>query len=135
MNNFDACRGITRRHFWDAYQSPLTCVDYPIFSASASGETTDILVGGIYRAAGPVLEGAELGGSVSLSWSLVPNAYAYIVYRADDAAGPFTALVSGVLDQVWVDVPAAPGTFHYRVTAIEPDFGETEVSNVVSLTV
>jgi len=135
MNTFDACRGITRRHFWDDYRSPLTCVDYPIFSASASGETTDILVDALYRAAGPVLEGSELGGNVSLSWSLVPNAYAYIVYRADNAAGPFTALVSGVLDQVWVDTPATAGTFHYRVTAIEPDFGETEVSNVVSLTV
>jgi fibronectin type 3 domain-containing protein len=135
MNNFDACRGITRRHFWEDYRSPLTCVDYPIFSASASGETTDILVEGIYRAAGPVLEGIEFGGEVSLSWSQVPNAYAYIVYRADSISSPFMALVSGVLDQVWVDVPATPGTFYYRVTAIEPDFGETEVSNVVALTV
>jgi hypothetical protein len=92
-------------------------------------------VEGIYRAAGPTLSASVADGKVTLTWTTVPGAYAYILYRADNPAGPFTALVSGILDAVWLDEPGVSANFSFRVTGIEPNFGETEVSNVVEVTV
>lgn len=135
MNNFDSFRGITRRHFWDNYRSPLTCVAFPTSSASASGSTIDIGILPVLRAAGPVLAGVAAGASVSLTWSLVDKAYAYVVYRSTVQGGPFSIIVAGLIDRFFVDTPSNPGTYYYRVTAIEPAFGETEVSNVVHVTV
>lgn len=135
MNNFDAFRPITRRHFWDNYRSPLTCVAFPTSSASASGSTIDIDIQPVLRAAGPVLSVAVTSPHVTLTWTAVENAYAYVVYRATVVGGPFSIVVSGLLDRFFVDTPSIPGTYQYRVTAIEPSFGETEVSNVVSATV
>lgn len=135
MNNFDAFRAITRRHFWDDYRSPLTCVAFPTSSASASGSTIDIDIQPVLRSAGPVLSVAVTSPQVTLTWTAVPNAYAYVIYRASVEGGPFSILVSGLIDRFYVDTPPNPGTSYYRVTAIEPAFGETEVSNVVSATV
>jgi len=135
MDNFDAFRPVTRRHFWDDYRSPLTCVEVPTNSASASGSTIDIDILPVVQIPGPTLASAASGGSVTLTWSEVPKAYAYVVYRANVAAGPFSIVASGVIDRFFVDTPANPGTYFYRVTAIEPAFGETGVSNVVSATV
>lgn len=137
MNNFDAFRAITRRYFWDNYISCLTCVAPPIFSGSsfASGDTIDIGIAPIFRAAGPVLTGSEAGGTVTLTWTDIPNAYAAVVYRGNAISGPFSIVASGVIDHSFLDVPPAPGTFFYRVTLIESAFGESEPSNVVSLTV
>lgn len=135
MDNFDAFRPVTRRHFWDDYRSPLTCVTVPTNSASASGSTIDIDIRPVVQVPGPVLAGSEASGTVSLSWSLVPKAFAYVIYRATVAAGPYIILASGVQDRFFMDTPQNPGIYFYRVTAIEPAFGETEVSNVVSATV
>lgn len=135
MNNIDSIRAITRRHFWDDYRSPLTCVVIPSSSGSGSGETIDIGIEPIYRAPGPDLSATANGASITLSWSEVPKAYAYVVYRANVAGGPFSIIVSGIVARSFVDTPAISGTYYYRVTAIEPDFGETEVSNTASATV
>lgn len=135
MNNFDVVRAITRRHFWDDYRSPLTCVAVPSSSGSGSGETIDISIEPIYRGAGPNLTATKAGVTVALTWSEVPNAYAYVIYRANVAGGPFTILLSGIVARSYVDIPAISGTYYYRVTAIEPNFGETEASNTASATV
>lgn len=135
MNNFDAFRPVTRRHFWDNYRSPLTCTVIPSFSASASGNTIDIDVTPITRAAGPVLSGSAVGATADFSWAATPGAYAYVLYRATVEGGPFTILVAGLQGTSFIDTPPNSGTYYYRVTAIEPAFGETEVSNVVSITV
>lgn len=135
MNNFDTVRAITRRQFWDDYKSPLTCIAVLQDSGSSSGDITEIGLEPVFRAAGPALSVTSAPGAASLSWSEVPRAYAYVIYRALASGGPFSILAAGVVDRLWVDEPAVPGTYYYRVTAIEPDFGETEVSNVVSVTV
>lgn len=135
MDNFDAFRPVTRRHFWDDYKSPLTCVAVPTNSASASGSTIDIDILPVVQVPGPLLSEALQGHSVSLTWTAVPGAYAYVVYRANVKAGPFSIVASGVINRFFLDTPAIPGTYFYRVTGIEPAFGETAVSNVVSATV
>lgn len=136
MNNFDSVRAITRRHFWDDYHSPLTCVVFPESSGfSASGQTIDILPTGVFQLPGPVLTAEADGSTVRLAWTEVPNAYAYIIYRSDTEDGPFSVLLSGLLAHEYVDTPENPGTVYYRVTGIEPNYGETEPSNVASTTV
>jgi hypothetical protein len=135
MNNFDSIRAITRRHFWDDYRSPLTCVTFPTSSGSGSGQTIDIGIEPVFRSPGPDLSATRVGATVSLSWTEVPKAYAYVIYRANVAGGPFTILLAGLVTRSFIDTPAISGTYYYRVTAIEPNFGETEVSNTASATV
>jgi hypothetical protein len=135
MNNFDSIRAITRRHFWDDYRSPLTCVVIPSASGSGSGETIDIGITPVFQGVGPDLTAVAAGGSITLSWSQTPKAYAYVIYRANVAGGPFTILLAGLVARSYVDIPAISGTYYYRVTAIEPDFGETLASNTASATV
>lgn len=136
MNEFESLRAITRRHFFDDYRSPLTCVAVPEASGSGGISTIDIEIAPVLRGPAPgPLSVSVNGGEVSLSWPDQPGSFAYVVYRATSEAGPFSILVSGVIATSWVDIPAIPGTFWYRLTAIEPRFGETEVSNTVSATV
>lgn len=138
MNNFDAFRAITRRYFWDNYISCLTCVAVPIFSGSsfASGETMDVGVDPILQSAGPgALSAVAADGAVTLTWAIVPGAYAYVVYQSASAAGPFTIKASGVIGESFIDNAPGTGNLHYRVTGIEPNFGETLPSPVASVTV
>lgn len=135
MNNFDSFRGITRRHFWDAYRSPLTCVAFPTSSASASGQTIDISVQPVVQRPGPVLSATLAGGAVTLMWTNDINAYAAVLYRSNVIGGPFSIVAAGIIGGSFIDNPPGPGTFYYRSTLIESSFGETEVSNVVSITV
>lgn len=67
---------------------------------------------------------------VRLTWSLRDFIYSYIVYRATNPAGPFVIVTSNVIDDHFTDNPA-PGSYYYKVTGIEPDFGETFASPVV----
>lgn len=136
MNNFDAFRGISRRHFFDDYRSPLTCVEFPETSGSSSGETIDIDFTPVVQAGGPgPLTAVAAGLEVTLDWPRLEDAYAYVVYRATAAEGPYLALVTGLIPTSWVDIVAVSGTYYYKVTAIEPAFGETAPSNVVTVTV
>jgi hypothetical protein len=138
MNNFDSFRPITRRFFWDNYVSCLTCSLLPEASGSSfgSGETMDVGVDPIYQSSGPAsLSASASGASASLIWTQVDGAYAYVVYRSTAAEGPFTITAAGVVGESFVDVSPGTGTFYYRVTAIEPAFGETLPSPVATVTV
>jgi hypothetical protein len=136
MNIFRSLNPITRRALRIDYRSPSICEEFPVVSGTGTGavDTIDILP--TLRLAGPELVvDTPDPGSANLAWTNVPTAYAYVVYRASAAEGPFTTIVSGILDRFFVDTPAVAGTYYYKVTAIEPDFGETEASNVVAATV
>jgi hypothetical protein len=137
VNNFDSFRPITRRYFWDNYISCLTCIAVPEASGSSfgSGETMDVDIDPVYQAAGPsALDASVLEGSVALIWTAVPGAYAYVVYRSTEAEGPFTITSAGIVGESFIDVSPGTGNLYYRVTAIEPSFGETLPSPVASVT-
>ena len=73
-------------------------------------------------------------GEVILSWSDVPGAQGYQVYRATSVTGQFAKWQEkGPNDTNYTDSSvAAGGTYYYKVTAL---FGETTTeSNVVSIT-
>lgn len=72
-------------------------------------------------------------GSVTLTWPEVAGAYSYVVYRATAEGGPFVSIAANVLVENFVDSGLVPGTYFYKVTAIEPNFGETTSSPVVAV--
>lgn len=136
MNTFAALNPQSRRALKIPYESPMLCnLVVPSYgSGSSAVSVLEILP--TEQLAGPTLS-VELvdGVSVHLTWSnTVPHAYSYVVYRATDVNGPFLVQASGVVDRNFVDNPPS-GNYFYKVTAIEPNFGETTASNVVSVTV
>lgn len=136
MNTFAALNPLSRRYFKVPYVSPLICQLREEASGSAAGAVAVIDIEPTVRLAGPTLSfELQEDASVRLEWTNdVPNAYAYIVYRATSEGGPYSVVASGVVNRFFVDNPA-PGTFFYKVTAIEPNYGETTASNVVTVTV
>lgn len=135
MNAFIAITPISRRALRIPYESPLLCIPREVASGSGSGGVSVLDILPTVRLPGPTLSVELVGVSVSLSWTDdVPNAYAYIIYRATDVNGPYSVQASGVVDRNFVDNPIS-GNYFYKVTAIEPNFGETFASNVVSVTV
>jgi len=135
MNTFAALQPVSRRALRIPYESPLICQLAVIVSASAATAVSTLEILPITQEAGPTLEAVVLeDSSVQLDWSAVPGAYAYIVYRATVEEGPYAVQVSGLIANTFLDNPG-PGTFFYKVTGIEPNFGETTASNIVSVTV
>lgn len=135
MNTFAALQPISRRALKIPYESPLICQLAVITSASAATALAILDILPTTQLAGPVLEAEVLGDlSVQLDWSAVPGAYAYIVYRATNEAGPYAVQVAGLIANTFLDNPGS-GTFFYKVTGIEPNYGETTASNIVSVTV
>lgn len=136
MNTFSALNPMSRRAIRIPYDSPLICQLAAESSGSAGTSISVLDILPTEQAVGPTLT-AELleDSSVQLSWALQPaNAYAYIIYRATAVDGPYSVQASGVLDRIFVDNPPS-GNYFYKVTALEPNFGETTASNVVSITV
>lgn len=135
MNTFSVLNPISRRALKIPYESPLICQLAPP-SASGSGSDSlavlDILP--TFQAEGPTLSVVLDGVHVNLSWTAVSGAYAYIVYRATNVDGPYSVVTAGLIARNLVDNPGS-GTFFYKVTGVEPNFGETTASNVVSVTV
>lgn len=136
MNTFAALNPLSRRYFRVPYRSPLVCQLASEASGSAAGAVSTLDVLPTLQKAGPVLSISLTEDSAArLSWSnSVAKAYAYIVYRSDSELGPYSVVASGVVDRFFVD-NAPPGTFFYKVTALEPDYGETTASNVESIVI
>lgn len=137
MQPIKSLRAITRRIIPLFYISPAECFLAPAFSGSGSGSSaTAVLdITPTLQKAGPgQLTAIQVGADVSLVWSFLPYAYSYVIYRASVATGPFELVAANVLLTDYVDVSPPPGSF-YKVTGIEPDFGETLPSPTVSVTV
>lgn len=132
MNSIESLRSITRRAIPFRYVSPGVC-HLPTPSGSGSGSSTpsELDFTPIYQKSGPseiflTLEGSD----VRISWALLSYAHSYVVYRSTSPAGPFLLAAANVLVDFYVDAGLASGDYYYKVTAIEPNFGETTASPV-----
>lgn|GEM_PF-4613947 len=135
MNSFFALHPLTKRALAIPYVSPLICELAENASGSGSSSVDVLNILPTFQETGPTLSAALNGdGTVLLSWSVVENAFSYVIYRATSPEGPFLVRASGVVGQIFIDNPGS-GTFFYKVTGLEPNFGETTASNVVSVTV
>jgi penicillin-binding protein/penicillin-binding protein 1A len=137
MQPIKSLRAITRRIIPLFYISPAECF-IRAFSGSGSGAaaTAVLDITPTEQKDGPAqLNAIAVGADVSLVWSFLPYAYSYVIYRATNPDGPFDLVAANVLLTDYVDVAPPTGTLYYKVTGIEPDFGETRPSPVVSVTV
>lgn len=107
MNTFAALTPISRRALKIPYESPLLCLAREPASGTGSGGVSVLEILPTLQLPGPALSVELLDGvSVSLSWDdSVPNAYAYIIYRADNEIGPYSVQASGVVERNFVDNP------------------------------
>jgi hypothetical protein len=136
MNNLNALRPITRRAVSLFYKSPGICEVRTPVSASAVSVETNIELIPVTRKAGPAsLEASVDGDTVTLTWPFVSYVFAYVVYRATSPDGPFSLRTSDLREISYVDAGLLPGTYYYKVTGIEPDFGETLPTPLVTVTV
>lgn len=138
MNRQDSLRAITRRALMIHYESPLICELAVPFSGSGSGFSIASVLDfePVFQAPGTELTVSPFSeGRLRLAWNAIPDAFVYVVYRAEAAEGPFVIIASGVQGTFYVDTPENPGTYFYRVSGIEPNHGETDLSNIVSGTV
>lgn len=131
MKPFKSLQAITRRELRINYFSPLVCQIFASSSGSGSGIAATLEILPSERRAGPVsLTLEKLDATrVKLTWSTLDYVYSYLVYRATNPEGPFVIVTSNIIDDNFTDEPV-PGTFYYKVTGIEPDFGETYASPV-----
>lgn len=131
MKPFKSLQAITRRELRINYFSPLVCQIFASSSGSGSGIAATLEILPAERLAGPaslMLETLD-ATHVKLTWSTQTYIYSYLVYRATNPDGPFVIVTSNVIDDHFTDEPV-PGTFYYKVTGVEPDFGETFASPV-----
>lgn len=138
MNRNDSLKPVTRRALRIDYVSAGICEDRASAedSASGCGLTSQLEVLAVSRAAGPTITvSAYTAGKLYVAWTPVNNAFVYVVYRSTSVDGLFTIVREGTQELFYVDTPPESGTFYYKVTGIEPNFGETERSNIESGTV
>jgi hypothetical protein len=138
MQPIKSLRAITRRIVPLFYISPAECFLAPAFSGTGSGSagTATLEIEPTLQKAGPTdlilsLDGAD----VQMSWPVVSYAFSYVIYRATNPEGPFTLVAANVLVNEYVDIAPPPGNLYYKVTGVEPDFGETLPSPLVGITV
>jgi hypothetical protein len=137
MNNLNSLRPVTRRAIPLFYMSPGIC-ELPLpFSFSGASVAANLEIEPVNRKAGPEsLDATVLDADVLLGWPPVSYVFSYVVYRATNPIGPFTLLTSNLLDNSYVDTTAVGGiSYWYKVTGVEPDFGETFPSPLAEATV
>lgn len=132
MNTIESLRAITRRAIPLNYYSPGIChLPVPPGSGTGSSTPSSLEFLPVRQKEGPaeVLLTVQ-ADSVLVEWGELSYAFSYVVYRASNPAGPFSLAAANVLVTSFIDGPLPPGDYYYKVTAIEPDFGETTASPV-----
>lgn len=133
MDSLWSLNAITRRALRINYRSPAVCIDVsgvpPYGSGSGVPSTLDF--DPVFRRPGPSSFTATVNGAtVILQWSALSYAFSYFVYESNNPAGPFNIIVNGTHETSFSYVPG-PGAYFYKVTAIEPDAGETLPSSTI----
>lgn len=137
MNTIESLRAITRRAIPLNYHSPGVC-HLPIPPGSGTGSSTpsELEFLPVRQKAGPASLSAQvIGSDVSLTWSDVSYAHSYVIYRSNNVGGPYSLVAANVFPTNYLDVGVPAGTWFYKTTALEEDFGETTASPVVEVMV
>ncbi len=132
MNRQDSLRPVTRRALRINYVSAGICMP-PLPPSSGSSSGSGVLLDFVTttRLPGPALTVSDYTStSLRLEWSAIPGAVFYQIFRSTSPTGPFVFLQGPVEPTFYIDTPPAPDTYYYQVTAIEPNAGETNPSNV-----
>lgn len=136
MFEFDCYRGVTLRALRIDYISPQVCELQASSSGSSGADSALLDTLPVTRIAGPVsLTVSVDGGIVTVSWPAVSGAYAYAIYLSSvSAEGPFVIQTANILNESF-SYASGTGTFWIKITAIEPNFGESFPSPTVQFVV
>jgi endoglucanase len=110
---------------------------YVVSASNAVGESPNSTTVSAKPVDGALLPGALSltaaadTSKITLGWTASANAAAYDVKRGTAAAGPFTALATGLTATAYTDTTAAAGTTYYYVVTATNAAGSTS-SNVAS---
>ena len=87
-----------------------------------SGALLLLASGDVVPPAAPVLTATEGAGQVVLSWSAVPDAVSYHIYRSALPGGGYKR-IAGSVDTVYTDTAVTNGVWYYYVVAAVDDAG------------
>ncbi|HUO08303.1 MAG TPA: LamG-like jellyroll fold domain-containing protein [Phycisphaerae bacterium] len=73
-------------------------------------------------------------GAIVLTWSAIPNAGTYTIRRASSAAGPYTAIATGVTTNSYTDTGLSDGNIYYYLVNVVNAAGTSDDSNGDSAT-
>jgi fibronectin type 3 domain-containing protein len=133
MRQYDSFRAITLRANRIDYISPVVCELAVISSGSGSSQSSSAVIpSAVVRKDGPtnLIVTVHAADNIELTWSEQSYIYSYAIYAGSSAEGPFVLLSSNVLGHT-ATVGRPAGTYFFKVTGIEPEFGETYPSNIV----
>lgn len=131
MMEWDAFRGVTLRALRIDYIAPQVCELIASSSGSSGADSALLDTIPTTRMAGPTnLQVSVDGAVVTLTWDGRDYIFAYAVYAGSTADGPFVVHTANVLSASFSYSPG-PGTYFFKVTGIEPNFGETFPSETV----
>lgn len=129
MREFASFVGVTRRALSINYFSPLVCEMFASSSGSGGAISATLEVEQTNRLAGP--ETIFMDGNF-LSWSTRSYIDAFVVYYATAEGGPFSLLTANLVDPHFdVFSSLTPGEYWFKVTGLEPDYGETFPSPLI----
>jgi len=95
---------------------------------------SSIQLGGLFGAPVNVAAEASYNGTVSLSWSAIPNAISYSVKRSTTQGGPYETIASGLTDASFVDAGLGNDATYYYVVTASDGTNESEASTEISAT-
>lgn len=134
MMQWDSLRGVTLRALRIDYISPAVCELAVISSGSGSGQSATSVLNStpVEQLAGPtnLVVTVNEFGEVTLTWDERPYIFAYAIYAGATADGPFILQTSNLIPSTFSYTPIESGTYFFKVTGIEPEFGETFPSNI-----
>lgn len=133
MMQWDALRGVTLRALRIDYISPAVCELEVISSGSGSGASVTSILDPtpVEQLAGPtnLVVTVNEFGELTMTWDGQEHIFAYAIYAGASADGPFLLQTSNVIATTFSFTPIESGTYFFKVTGIEPEFGETFPSN------
>jgi autotransporter-associated beta strand protein len=132
----EVATNVTSTGYTDTGLDSGTTYYYRIVALNDSGASMDgSEVGATTIPAAPAVLSASAGdGRVDLAWTASTGATGYTILRATEAAGPYTAVATGVMPTSHTDTGVSNGTtYYYRVVATN-DSGASANSAVVSAT-
>lgn len=132
MFEWDAFRGVTLRALRIDYIAPQVCELIASSSGSSAAESALLDILPVTRMAGPTNLQVSVDGAgvVTLTWTGRDYIFAYAVYAGPTVDGPFVVHTANLLSASFSYSPG-PGTYFFKVTGIEPNFGETFPSETV----
>jgi cellulose 1,4-beta-cellobiosidase len=129
--------GVTATNYTDAGLDPGMTYYYVVTALNATGSSTSTEAGATTAPPAPAAPSVTAGdGQAALAWTAAAGATGYTILRATDAAGPYTAVATGVAATNYTDTGLDPGTsYYYRIVATNDSGASTNSVETGAVTI